>query len=293
MDNELQFDYYLHRKKLSEATRKSIIKQVNAFLLWTEDETIADVTDVSYNDIMAFVKHCNEQGNSQKTIAIKLAFLNHYFMWLVKEEEMKENHVSNIRIKGVQRKKLHNILSRERLDELYQTFTASDVSGMRNKAMLGMIVYQALRVDELTSLTMKDLLIREGKVKVSGMKKVNGRTLNLESHQIVDLMEYLSYARKIIMEETRKVTDKVFISSGSGDKLLNTLQFILAQLKSKHNDIKDWKQIRASVISNWITLHGLRKTQYFAGHRFISSTEEYQQQDLEELLQEINRFHPF
>lgn len=31
MDNETQFDYHLYGKRLSEASRKSIIKQVKAF----------------------------------------------------------------------------------------------------------------------------------------------------------------------------------------------------------------------------------------------------------------------
>jgi len=37
----------------------------------------------------------------------------------------------------------------------------------------------------------------------------------------------------------------------------------------------------------------LRKTQVFAGHRYISSTEKYQQDDLENLHKTINTFHPF
>ncbi len=293
MDNEIQFDYYLHSRRLAEASRKSIIKQVNTFLLWIEGQSIPDVTEVSYNDVMAFVKDCGKAGNSQKTIALKLGFLNHYFMWLIKDGQMKENPASNINIKGIQRKRLHHFLKREQLDNLYQSFKTDGVTGMRNKAILGMVVYQALRVEELTSLTIKNLLLREGKLKVEGGRKTNARTIPLESHQVVDIMEYLSYARKILLEETDKITDRLFTSSGTGDKLLNTLQHILAQVKQQSKEVKDWKQIRASVISYWITVHGLRKAQYLSGHRYISSTEEYQQQDLDELQNEVNWYHPF
>jgi len=107
MDNERQFDYYLYGKRLSEASRKSIIKQVNAFRQWLEGQSIPDITEVSYNDVMAYVKHCRNAGNTQKTIALKLGFLHHYFMWLIKEEEIKENLTSNIRVQGIQRKHLH------------------------------------------------------------------------------------------------------------------------------------------------------------------------------------------
>ncbi len=292
MDNETQFDYYLYGKRLSEASRKSIIKQVKAFLEWMEEQSIPDVTEVSYNDIMAYVKHCSNSGNTQKTIALKLGFLNHYFTWLVKEGELTENPVSNIRIKGIQRKHLHHYLKKEELDRLYHEFNPAGAAGMRNKVILGMEVYQALRVEELTSLTLKSLQLKEGKIRVEGGRKANARTLSLEPHQIIDLLEYISNARKELLEQTGKITDQLFTSSGTGDKLLNTLQSILAHVKKQNPEVKDWKQIRASVISYWIAVYGLRKAQYLAGHRFISSTEEYQQQDLDELQGDIDKFHP-
>jgi len=292
MDNEQPFDYYLYSKRLSEESRKSIIKQVNAFEVWMEGESIPDATEISYNDIIAYVKHCSSSGNAQKTIALNLGFLNHYFMWLVKEGEIKENPVSNIHIRGIQRKHLYHYLKKEELDALYHEFNPVGISGMRNKVMLGMIVYQALRIGELTGLTLKSLQLKEGKVRVEGSRKTNARTLTLEAHQIIDLLEYISDARKALLEETGKETDQLFTSSGTGDKLLNTLQYILARVKKQNPEVKDWKQLRASVISYWIAVHGLRKAQYLAGHRFISSTEEYQQQDLDELQGDIDRFHP-
>lgn len=267
MDNETQFDYYLYQKKLSEATRKSIIKQVNAFLQWMEQESIKDVAEVNYNDIMAYVKHCSSSGNVQKTISINLIFLNHYFMWLVKEEEIKENPVSNISIKGVQRKHLHHHLDKEALDKLYRDYSTAGSTALRNKTIAGMVVYQALRVDELTNLTVKSLQLKEGKIRVEAGRKNNARTLPLEPQQIVDLLEYITNARKELLELTGKVTDRLFISSGTGDKLLNTMQFILAQLKKLNPEVKDWKQLRASVISLWIAVHGLRKAQYLLPRR--------------------------
>ncbi len=291
MDNQLQFDYYLMNKRLAEATRIAIIKQVNTFHQWVESESIPDVTEVSYNDIMAFIKHCSKDGNVQKTIALKLGFLNHYFLWLIKEGEMRENPVSNIVIQGIKRKKLHNHFKREQLDELYSNYLPMDLSGMRNKVIFGMVVYQALRVDEITNLTVKDVKFKEGKITIASGRKTNGRTLKLEPYQIVDLMEYMSDARQTLLWETEKDTDLLFITES--ESLYNTFQHILSQLKKQDKQVKDWKQLRASVISHWVTQNGLRKAQYLAGHKFISSTEEYKQQDLDELMAEINQFHPF
>src|SRR5690606_24381110 len=51
------------------------------------------------------------------------------------------------------------------------------------------------------------------------------------------------------------------------------------------------KQIRASVITKWLKTYNLREVQYLAGHRYISSTEGYQQNDMEGLKEEIQQFH--
>ena len=72
MDNETQFDYYLYGKRLSEASRKSIFKQVNAFEQWLEGQSIPDVTEVSYNDVMAYVKHCKTDGPRPNTFSSAL-----------------------------------------------------------------------------------------------------------------------------------------------------------------------------------------------------------------------------
>jgi integrase/recombinase XerD len=56
--------------------------------------------------------------------------------------------------------------------------------------------------------------------------------------------------------------------------------------------VKNAQQIRASVITKWLKSHNLREVQYLAGHRYISSTESYLQNDMEELIEEINQYHP-
>jgi len=47
------------------------------------------------------------------------------------------------------------------------------------------------------------------------------------------------------------------------------------------------------VITHWLKLHNLRKVQYMAGHRYISSTESYKANNLDGLKEDIAKFHPF
>ncbi len=67
---------------------------------------------------------------------------------------------------------------------------------------------------------------------------------------------------------------------------------LLKQLKKQNSKIKDGKQLRASVITNWLKVHNIRKAQHLAGHRFVSSTEAYQANNMDDLKEDVNKYHP-
>jgi site-specific recombinase XerD len=64
------------------------------------------------------------------------------------------------------------------------------------------------------------------------------------------------------------------------------------EVRKIYPNVKNAKHIRASVIAKWVKMHNLRKAQYLAGHRYISSTESYLQNDMEGLKEEVDKFHP-
>ena len=67
----------------------------------------------------------------------------------------------------------------------------------------------------------------------------------------------------------------------------------MKQLKSIDRNFTNFLQIRTSVITHWIQTEGLRKAQYLAGHKHIQSTERYLPNDIDSLMNDIQRFNPF
>ena len=63
----------------------------------------------------------------------------------------------------------------------------------------------------------------------------------------------------------------------------------LNKLNSKLTSIQ---QLRTSVITQWLKLYNLRQVQYMAGHRYVSSTESYLINDVEDLQDDITKYHP-
>ena len=77
-----------------------------------------------------------------------------------------------------------------------------------------------------------------------------------------------------------------------GKSLSSCITRLMFWVRRKNKLVKNAKQLRASVISKWLKQYNLRQVQYLAGHRYISSTEAYQQNEMEGLTEEVNKFHP-
>ncbi|GAF04807.1 integrase [Saccharicrinis fermentans] len=80
----------------------------------------------------------------------------------------------------------------------------------------------------------------------------------------------------------------MFPSKKQSDMICN----IVSQVKKQNPEITDSRQIRTSVIMNWLKSHNIRQVQYMAGHKSIRSTEQYRQQDLCDLVKQLEMFHP-
>lgn len=279
---------YLKSKGYTSKSIDSYLRSNKLFLQWLPQEILQE--QVTYQDILAFMQHCRNQELKQRTIQNYLLGVQHYYDYLLKNEVVTENPTANIEVKGIKRKVLYHVLESHHLHALYHHYPTETLSQKRNKVILGLLVYQGLKTEELAKLETDHIKIREGKIEVPGGARSNGRTLKLESHQVLDLYDYLMQTRKEILTNANLQTEQLFTGTESLGRMTNFITRIIKQLK-KHN-IENAQQIRASVITKWLKRYNLREVQYRAGHRYVSSTEAYLQNDLEGLQEEINQFHP-
>lgn len=288
-----EFIKYLLQKGYSIKSGQRYLKDVAQFKKWLDKENITEEA-VSYNDITHYVQ--SKKGKvKQITVQTILASLKQYYNYLQELGFIAENPTLNVQIKGIKRKVLHNILSRTELEKIYfdyKNLESESLSKKRNEIIVSLLVYQGLNTNDIQNLTVKDVKLREGNIFIKGGRRSNERTLKLEAHQILDFMEYTLQVRQTILTETKKETDLFFVTHGSSLKLQNVMQKLMKELNGQNSQVESVKQIRASVITGWLKVHNLREVQYFAGHRYVSSTESYLINDLEDLQEDINKYHP-
>lgn len=307
--NTERFNEYLLIKGFTKSSATKFCNTVQLFEHWTKEQNI-EIETVSYNDIVAYVNYCKAQGNKQRSVQIKINVLKHFYNHLQYDELIEENPCTNVEIKGVKRKTLYVNLTAEELETIYKSYQTqikyagkkippqgkNELARKRNKVILGLMIYQGMRSEELERLTIQDIKAREGKIHIAGSRRTNERTLKLETFQVFDLMDYINTTRKELLqirkENPQENNQQLFLSVNGGRTFNNTMQKLVKKIQSENSKLKDIKQIRTSVITNWLKVYNLRKVQYMAGHRYVSSTENYYGNNMEELQDEIKKYHP-
>ncbi len=284
------FEVWLN-KRYRMNTVRGIVGETGNFINWCEIENIQS-EKTTYKELLDFIAYCTAKGNAKCTVNQKITTLRVFFNYLIEIKRREENPTSELRIRNQSYKVPYDIIKYEELEKLYNTYPARGITGKRNKSVIGLMVYQGVNTSELQAMEIKDLKLEEGKIYIPSTSRSNDRILKLESHQIVQLQNYLLQVRPALVLMNDRTTDKLFFSAGSGIKLSNSFTKMFRIIKAMNPKIKDLKQIRASVIAHLYKSHNTRQVQYMAGHRYVSSTERYRMDKLESLQEQLEMLHP-
>jgi integrase/recombinase XerD len=285
----MTFEKYLQEKKLSPKTIQTYRYNVELFNQWKQAELIQEIT---YSELLKFIRSRRTLGESRNLIASRITAVRWWLRWQKHEGKRATNPAENLFLKGQKRRLPHDLLEAEQLERLYKAFPSETVIDSRNKTMIGLLVHQGITTGELARLEPSHLNLEAGTIRILPTKQSNGRTLELKPFQVLELYRYQIEVRPQLLKEKGFDVPKLFVSAGSSDKLGNTFQKLSKRLKNRHGFFTGFPQVRSSVIANWLKAHSLRQVQYWAGHKYVSSTERYLLGGLEGLKQSVEKFHP-
>lgn len=285
-----ELDDYLKSKGYSSSSVASYLRGVSYFKDWLEGEQM-EIEEVSYQDGLAYLNYLKRKGLTQKSRYHYLMAVNHYYEYLIAEHQLDKNPLTRIKIRPGKRTQIYQVIEPQELHRIYASYPAETNQEKRNKAMLGLFIYQGLQAGEVYQMEVEQVKMKEGMIKVYGSRRSNERTLQLEPFQVMEMYEYVMKVREEILTRSKEETQRLFIGTEGGQSPSHYLSRVMRTLR-KSNPNLTTQQIRASVIVKWLKQYNLRKAQYLAGHRYVSSTEKYLQNEVEGLKQEIEQYHP-
>ncbi len=308
------FTSYLEGKDFAVKTITNNIKYVEQFFARVKKEDV----QVTKPDILKFLEYLKNTRNIHNAYRRHyLDALNHYFTFLYQSGQVAKNPCLLLKIRGIKRKTLYKTYTSEELDLLFDNYYQSFVRGYdnshipknmrertalsngRNALLLSILVYQGATTGEIERIESDDIDLIKATLRIQGTRHSNERVLPLKATQIGLFMLYMQDIRPQLIEYQKDESNKLFLSLLNGmkkksdDSLNNIITLLAKQVKTVDSQFQNFKQVRASVITNWIKTSGLRKAQYMAGHRYISSTESYLSNNLDGLTNDINNLHPF
>jgi integrase/recombinase XerD len=304
-DNLKSFREYLQELGNSKDTIRQKMNYTGCFLKWLEKEHL-QLKEARYNDLLSFIDYCKQEGNSKKQINRKLSSIRNYYEYLKKQNSNIVNSAANLNLKGIRQKLPSNIIAFAELEKLYQSYAITDNRSKRNRVILGLLIYQGVTTEELKQLEPNHMKLKEGKIYVPGNRRRNSRILELKPFQILELHEYISKIRPMILKEIKKpkparkpdviseaqLKIQLFVSINGSDNIKPSLLHLFRSIQKINPEIRNAKQIRASVITYWLKNYNLMEVQYMAGHKYVSSTERYQLNNLDKLQSKLEKHHP-
>ncbi len=285
--------YLKVERQLSPHTVRNYAADLSQFLgFWETEHPGQPLEMATYRDLRSYLAQVLK-GRRKTTLARKLASLRTFFKYLQRQGVMESNPGALAPTPKLD-KTLPRFLS---VDEVFhllaQTAEANDFQSLRDRAILEVLYAGGLRLAELAGLTLADLDLKGGVVKVFG-KGAKERLAFLGRTAREALAAYLP-VRQHLLEHMGVDSMALFVNRQGRPFSARSIARVVAA----------WA--RKAGLPGGLSPHGLRHSfathlleggadlrtvQELLGHASISSTQRYLHLDLDHLMAEYDRTHP-
>ena len=287
--NYLQLELSLSGNSI-EAYLRDVEKLVQYFEIQEIDVQPEKVTQ---NQIEEFLQWVSEMGLNARSQARILSGLKAFYKFLLMEDIIDVAPTELLESPKIGRK-LPEVLSIDEINMLISAVDLSSAEGERNKAMLETLYSCGLRVSELVTLKLSNLLLDEGFIRVVG-KGDKERITPIGSVAVKHINIYIDTKRNHMNNIDVDSEDILFLNR-RGKQLTRVMIFTIIKQLAEKSGIT--KAVSPHTFRHSFATHlveggaDLRAVQEMLGHESITTTEIYTHLDREYLRQAILDFHP-
>ena len=276
---------------LSENTLSSYRNDLMKLLNWLDENhyKCASISAMGLNEYQAYLV---DKQYKQTSRARMLSALRRFFQYLHREK-IRGDDPTALLMSPKLPQRLPKDLSEEQVNDLLEAPNVDDPLELRDRAMLELLYATGLRVTELVSLTMENLSLRQGVVRVTG-KGDKERLVPMGENAVDWIQTFLDQGRLALLGE--KSSDVVFPSKRARQMTRQTFWH-----RIKHYAVIagiDTDKLSPHVLRHAFATHllnygaDLRVVQMLLGHSDLSTTQIYTHVATERLKQIHQEHHP-
>lgn len=288
----MSLEEYL-QEKYSKSSVKGYAHMINRY------KTVmgSRAEEATYTEVLEYIGQLRLQGLHPKSLKNHLFTIKIYYHYLIETVKRSDHPCQYLQLKDQVNKQIaiENLYSREVLESLYESCkTRNSPNQHRDQIIISLLIEQALAVQEIIQLKVKDVDLEQGSIRIAEQAKNKGRTLALKPHQILLLHNYLkeSYKQYHRRQKPSKRVDNLLLNEQGLPLWQGSIGRIVNRGRDKSARLSPLR-IRQSVIARLLKEEkDVRIVQEFSGHKRTASTEAYKQSGLEELKQAIDKLHP-
>ncbi|MEM9025459.1 MAG: site-specific tyrosine recombinase XerD [Verrucomicrobiota bacterium] len=252
---------------------------------------VAEWSDMDAAHVSSWLVQMGKEGMAVSTVARRFSALRAFIRFAVQERFLSED-VTELLTGPTLRRKLPEVLTIEEMERLLAVPSRHEPRGIRDLAIIELFYSSGVRVSELCGLTLNQLLLEEGVIRVFG-KGSKERFVPLGRSAIQAVRDYLTVARPAFVKPN---TGSAVFLSNRGLAISRKTVWVMLKRAAKHADIT--KNVKPHILRHSFATHllaggaDLRAIQEMLGHADIATTQIYTSVDHERLLDEHVRFHP-
>jgi len=290
----IMLDRYIHKfitylkieKNASSHTITNYTIDLKGFSESIKEKPVEQVTHI---DVRLFLAKLKEKNFSKSSVARKMACLRSFFKFLYREGYIKFNPALSLATPKIE-KKLPLFLNADDVVKLLESPDPSDVTGLRDRAILETLYSSGVRVSELVGLNKDDIDFISGVLKVYG----KGKKERLAPVGDKALRAIRAYLEKM---KTRDINEKkpVFLNKSRRRITDRAVRRIVAKYihRTSLNEKISPHALRHSFATHMLDRGAdLRSVQELLGHANLSTTQIYTHVTTERLKAIYDKVHP-
>jgi integrase/recombinase XerD len=277
-------------------TVRGTLRQFKRYLAEARVTDLQAVSAATVNDFFAWLMVQPSIRGTPRTPGTQnrcLSALKSFFAFLAEENYLSRSPIKDLRYAREPDYLPRNVLTVQESRKIMQQPDLQTVVGYRDRTILEVLYATGIRKAELMNLTVENVNIEDGVLRINGGKGAKDRIVPLTKLACSFLDNYIKGVRPELTGQNQ--TDRLFLSLRHRPMGKNTPGYLVEKYAKqahvkKHVTCHLWRHTCAThLVQNKANL---RHVQEILGHRLLTTTERYLHLTIADLKAAHHKYHP-